>query len=73
MTSCLSASVKEYFESKGDNSTQEVNIVIPANIRFKHYPSIDELKLENKFAAVPLRIPLKGDIKEALKVIPKAT
>lgn len=73
LTSCLSASVKEYFESKGDMTTNEINIVIPANIRFKHYPSVDKLKLENKFAVVPLRIPLKRHMKDALKAIPVAT
>jgi len=58
---------------KGDTKTNFINIVIPANIRFKHYQSIDELKLENKFAVVPLRVPLFDDLKISLKEIPKAT
>lgn len=58
---------------KGDTKTTSVNIVIPANIRFKHYETIDELKLENKFAPIPVVIPLENTMEKALKVIPKVT
>ena len=66
ITACLSASVKQFFEMKGDTHTKEISIVIPANIRFKPYACLNEVKLENKFAAVPLRIPLCNDLDEAL-------
>ena len=73
IAACLSTSVKTYFERKGDNKTKEINIVIPANIRFKPYARYQDVKLENKFAVVPLRIPLTNDINEALNLIPTIT
>eukprot|EP00347_Sterkiella_histriomuscorum_P012286 403369170 len=73
ITSCLSSSIKEYFVSKGDSRSDSINLVIPANIRFEHYKSLEELKLENKFAVVPLKIPLIEDINKSMKEIPKAT
>lgn len=47
--------------------------MIPANIRFQHYQTPQELKLENKFAGVPLTIPLHSDLNVSLQEIPKAT
>ena len=73
VTSCLSTSIQEYFKQKGDLETNKINLVLPANIRFKHYESVDKLKLENRFAIVPLEIPLYEDIRTSLKEIPKAT
>jgi NRPS condensation-like uncharacterized protein len=58
LTSCLATSVKQYFIKLGDSHTEDITIVIPANIRFKHYQSVEKMKMENKFAAVPLRIPI---------------
>lgn len=40
ITSCLSHGVRRYLKEKGDNDTKEIDIVIPANIRFEHYESI---------------------------------
>jgi NRPS condensation-like uncharacterized protein len=34
LMACLSSSVKQYFEMKGDSKTEQLDIVIPANIRF---------------------------------------
>ena len=48
-------------------------MVIPANIRFKHYETFEEVKFENKFTVVPLTIPLHGEIEVALNEIPKIT
>ena len=73
ITSCMSVSVKSYFESKGDFKTKALNIVIPANIRFKPYSTFKSVKLENKFAVVPLRVPLTTDLDEALRIIPHVT
>jgi hypothetical protein len=47
-----------------------MNICIPANIRFEHYKSLEEIKLENKISAIPLEIPLFSDVNEAIKYIP---
>ena len=46
---------------------------MPANIRFKHYETVEELKLENKFAAINLKIPLLDNIDDAVKSVPKVT
>jgi hypothetical protein len=73
LTAALASSVKQYFEKVGDHQTSQVQIVIPANIRFQHYLTMEELKLENKFAVVPLTIPLNKDMQASLREIPKAT
>jgi hypothetical protein len=51
---------------KGDTKTDKINIVIPANIRFAHYGSWEKVKFENKFAPVPLEIPLDSNIHTSL-------
>ena len=56
------------FREKGDKN-KEMKLVIPANIRFKFYPSPDKVKLENKFAAIPLTIPLVEDMKRSYPLI----
>ena len=50
-----------------------MNIVIPANIRFSHYKSLQDLKFENKFAPVPLVIPLDSDITKSIQKVTKVT
>ena len=42
-------------------------------MRSEHYESLSDLKLENKFAVVPLTIQLDNDINMSLEMIPKAT
>lgn len=49
------------FKEKKDPS-KYFKMAIPANIRFKFYPTREELKLENKFAAIPLTVPLTKDM-----------
>jgi hypothetical protein len=73
ITACLATGVKEYFELKGDKETAQFNLVIPANIRFQHYGSWEKVKFENKFAPVPLTIPLRKDITESLVEVAKVT
>ena len=73
ITACLSTALKQYLELKGDKATEAINIVIPANIRFQHYGSWERVKFENKFTAVPLRLPLNKDLKKSLEVIPHVT
>lgn len=48
------------------------NIAVPANIRLKPYKTRQEVKTENKFAALCLSIPLHSDIKEAQKKVPES-
>ena len=73
ITSCLATGVKQYFEMHGDKDRDHLNIVIPANLRFAHYGSWEKVKFENKFAPVPLQIPLNNSIDESFKAVPKVT
>lgn len=60
------------FKENKDDS-KKFKMVIPANIRFKFYPSKDSLVLENKFAAIPLTLPLTKDMPSAYPEIQKGT
>ena len=40
-------------------------MVIPANVRFEFYPTREAVKLENKFASIPVRLPLFKNMKDA--------
>jgi hypothetical protein len=62
MTSALCAGVKQYFEKKGDMYTTKINIAIPTSMRFKHYETLKELKLENCWTPYPLTVPLYSDL-----------
>ena len=73
VTSCLAVCVKRYFKMKGDDHTNEINICIPANIRFDHYKSAEKLLIENKLSFTNLYIPLTSSIQESIQLIPKAT
>jgi hypothetical protein len=57
VTSVLSTSMGQYFKDKGEN-IDNMNIAIPANIRFKPYSTQETVKCENKFAALGVNIPL---------------
>ena len=48
-------------------------MVIPANIRFKFYPTRESVVLENKFAALPLKLPITEDMPSAYPAIQKGT
>lgn len=61
VTTSISTSMKSLFRKEGDNS-DHINLVIPANVRFKFYATRDDIILENKFSAVPLKIPLLDDM-----------
>jgi hypothetical protein len=39
VTACTASAVSQYFEMKGAKGIKKLNIAIPANIRFEHYPS----------------------------------
>lgn len=73
ITSCLSHGVRRYLKEKGDSETKDIDIVIPANIRFEHYESIQKIQIENKLSVVALQIPLCDTVSEALKEIPQTT
>ncbi|CDW90218.1 diacylglycerol o-acyltransferase [Stylonychia lemnae] len=73
VTACMATAMKQYLIMNGDKTTDKINIVIPANIRFGHYKTIKELKFENKFAPVPLVIPLDSDITKSIPKVIKVT
>lgn len=70
---CIGTSLKQLFAKKEDYKTEKINLVMPANIRYKHYESLKELKLENKFAPVGIVLPLKSDVTEEMGIVAKIT
>ena len=72
MTSALTCSMNTIFKEKGDKS-EDFQMVIPANIRFKFYPSPDKVKLENKFAGLGLKVPLTKDMQSSYSLIQSVT
>ena len=73
VTACLGTAVKEYIDNHGGNDIKKLNIAIPANIRFSHYPTWEDVKFENKFAPVPLTIPLERDLIKSMKDVSQVT
>lgn len=72
VTACLSSALKEYFVLRGDTMTSEINVLIPANIRWNHYYKREDVKQENKFAPIGVTLKLKEDLKEAVKAATEA-
>lgn len=72
VTCAISASIKQLFEENGDKS-KEIQIAIPANIRFKFYESRQKVKLENKFTAISIKMPLCPDMEGAYSQVVKMT
>lgn len=70
--SSLSTAMHKIFKDVGDGS-DSINISIPANIRFKFYPTPADVKLENKFAAIPLTVPLAPTMEEAYPKVKKVS
>ena len=64
MTSALTCSLNQLFKKHGD-SNKDIQMIIPANIRFAFYPTPKDVKLENKFSIVPLKVPLTEDMQSA--------
>jgi len=56
-----------------DEQIDSVQLMIPANIRFSFYNTREDVKLENKFAAIPLRIPIFKSMTEAYSNIKKTS
>jgi hypothetical protein len=46
-------------------------VLLPANIRFRWYPTREAVKLENKFSALPLKLPMISKMKDAYGIISK--
>ena len=70
--SALTTSLKVIFKEQND-STKDITIYIPANIRFKFYPTREKVLLENKFAAMTIVAPLTDTMQSAYKPIKNVT
>lgn len=68
----LSNALRKHFRDEGDDSKQ-VRLVIPCNIRFKLYETRDDIKLENKFAALPLVLPLTDSMEQGYDQVKKVS
>jgi len=72
--SATSVTLKEYFRINGDpiglsDKKEELSVFMPANIRYSLYKEKKDVKIENKFAAVPLKMPLISDMKNSYSAI----
>mmetsp|Transcript_2010 Transcript_2010/g.3556 ORF Transcript_2010/g.3556 Transcript_2010/m.3556 type:complete len:424 (+) Transcript_2010:269-1540(+) len=67
-----STSLHKHFREQGDQS-KDILMVIPANIRFKMYQSMQDLKIENKFTTMGFKVPLCQTMKEGYKPIQRVT
>ena len=70
VSSSISVSLKKIFSDNNDPA-QEVLVGIPANIRFKFYPTVEKVKLENKFSCIPIVMPLCENMEKALPKVSK--
>jgi len=74
--SSASLALREYFKIKKDPLGQakdaHVNVFIPANIRFEAYKTYKDIKLENKWAALPISLPLIDSMQQS-SVVRQAT
>lgn len=70
----ISKSLKDYFRLKDPNTKYSyANIGIPISLRTKYPRSYSEVRLENNFSAIDMRIPLIDDIKTEAKKINQIT
>jgi hypothetical protein len=72
MTAALTLAVSRYFKEKNDKS-KAFNICIPANIRWQMYQTAEEVRLENKFSPIPMRLQVETDPQKCLKQVKKST
>ena len=72
VTSAITTAFQQIFKEAGDPA-KEINLVLPASVRFKFYPTRESLKLENKFAAMGMRLPLTESMEAAYPKIQKVT
>lgn len=59
------------FKDVGEEIPRTIHVAMPANIRFKFYPSREKVKFENKFTALVVEAPLTPDFD--LKTVRKIT
>lgn len=61
----FSTALTNYMKSKGEKVAKEIQVMIPANIRFRFYEKREDIQLENKFSCIPIRMPLTNNMDEA--------
>lgn len=49
------------FKKHGDDKNTRFRIAMPCNIRWKQYNTYEEVRMENKFAPMPLKVDLVED------------
>ena len=70
ISTAVSIGLQKILKEKGETPNQ-VQICIPANVRFEFYPTREDVKMENKFAAIPLKLPLVDNMEKSYKSIAK--
>lgn len=70
--SSLTTSLKSLFMQQNDDSTH-IQMLLPANIRFGFYKNKEDVKLENRFSAMTLNVPLTDTMQSAYGKIVKIT
>lgn len=70
--SSLTTALNTVFTEQGEK-IDKVQIALPANLRFKFYKSRHHVKMENKFACLPMEVPLSSTMEEAYTKIHKAS
>ena len=73
LSSSLAVAMKNLFEERGDKTTDTIQLAMPVNIRWGPYATYDDVKLENKFAPMLLKLPLCSDHEESLKKVKPVT
>ena len=66
MISCLQVTVARFFKEHGDEKNKRFRIAMPCNIRWKQYETFEEVKMENRFAPMPLKVAITSDHMDAL-------
>ena len=74
----MCSGLKKYLKDKGDpcgadNVETDIQIMMPANLRWGFPKSKEDIHIENKFAALPIKMPLINNIKDSYKRIQKVT
>lgn len=74
LTAALAVAVKRYCSDKQPGSADRLfNLCVPVNVRWARYETFEQVKLENKIAAVVIKIPLADTCSESLCSVPIVT
>lgn len=74
----LSTSLKQYFKLKGDKLGnaevhKHIQLMMPASLRWGFDKTREKIKVENRIAAIPLKLPLMNDMAGSYAAISKLT